>query len=106
MNYDRPSMQNAEYVVSGASIPGNKRLFRVTLKDMQLAGLEVVNGRNVRLYPKLIGPIRDGGGSVDFRLLSGGILRVAGSLVPDNVFPGGTGSQFTDYGWWVVAVRP
>ncbi|RIK82695.1 MAG: hypothetical protein DCC68_05520 [Planctomycetota bacterium] len=40
---------------------------------------------------------------VDFRTLSGHIVRVPGQLFD---FPGATVSAFQDYGWWVLVENP
>jgi hypothetical protein len=125
INYAHLSMQRSDYVVSGASLPGGKRIFRVTLKDEQLVA---TNGD--RLYPKLIGPIGGSTDFVDFRTNTGRILRVPGQLVPNARFEeieGSTefcealygtedeppascatheGSWFTDFGWWVECEAP
>jgi hypothetical protein len=100
INYSKPNIQTTDFVVSGATIPGDKRLFRVTLKDSQL--VEFTGSDYARKYPKMIGNIRSGTDHEDFRTASGRILRVPGQLKD----PGGNPSNFTDYGWWVEADAP
>jgi hypothetical protein len=93
INYTKPSIQASDFVDSGATVLDDKRLFRVTLKDMQLVELD--NDEYVRKHPKLIGPITSGADFEDFRTFTGRILRVPGQLKD----PGGNPSNFTDYGW-------
>jgi hypothetical protein len=100
INYTKPSIQTTDFVVSGASIPNNKRLFRVTLKDTQL--VEFTGSGYARKYPKSIGHIRSGTDYEDFRTSTGRILRVPGQIKQ----PGGQPSNFTDFGWWVEASNP
>jgi hypothetical protein len=91
LNYSPPSMQRSLYVVSGASIPGNKRLFRVTLRTRKR-----IDPSNTIYNPLLLGPLSNPETQFeDFRLLGGQILRVPGQLRWT--------SSFTDFGWWVEA---
>ena len=77
LNYRTIDLQNDEIIVSGAAIPPNSRLFRVTLKPG--AG---------------VGPDRSDNNYTYFRCKSGATARVPGRLV--------AGSKFTDYGWWTL----
>lgn len=101
LNYVRPSLQQGDHIVSGANIRDDRRLFRVTLKDEWLMG--IVDGDLERLYPKLVGPIQTAATEhVDFRTISGRVVRVPGQLFD---FPAATESAFQDFGWWVMAEK-
>jgi hypothetical protein len=83
VNYTKPTIQTSDFVVSGATILNDKRLFRVTLKDLQLvvrvASPPPSEGYQYdRIHSKLIGPIGGGADYEDFRTLTGRILRVPG----------------------------
>ena len=96
INYARPSMQSTDFIVSGVSIPGNRRLLRVTLKDRKW-----FDDNGNPKYASPVGKIREQTTPtmhVDFRTLSGRILRVPGRVL---AFPPGSSSQFQDYGWWI-----
>lgn len=104
LNYIRPSMQKCDHIVSGANIRDDKRVFRVTLKDEQLMELNE-SGVLVRIYddPPIGNITTTSTDFVDFRTLSGHIVRVPGQLFD---FPGATVSAFQDYGWWVLVENP
>jgi hypothetical protein len=121
LNHELLSIRHADYVISGASLPGNKRLFRVTLRDEQL----VASNGTARLHDKIIGPIGTSEEHADFRTVSGRVLRLPGQVVPverfaelagsetfcSHLYPSPDappddceyheGSWFTDFGWWV-----
>jgi len=77
LNYRTIDLQNDEIIVSGAAIPPNSRLFRVTLKPGPGVGLE-----------------RSDANYSYFRCKSGATARVPGRPIAD--------SNFTDYGWWTL----
>jgi hypothetical protein len=92
VDYAIPSMQNAEFIVSGAALPGGTRLFRITLRDADPGASGTAT--------HAIGPVAVGAGYVDFQTRSGNIVRMPGHIASPGVVQYGA-SDFKQVGWWL-----